>query len=315
MKKILFQERASQDWYTPSGLPAEVLAWGTPVRNLGVGASGKVGLLDLDFSVSGGATRLVNQFQQLPLYVFHPLYIDPKRRDMAFIYLLQSGEGIVQGDRYRLDLDCGPETAVHFTTQAVTKIYGMQDNFATQIVNLNAGPGTFVEYLPDPTMPFRGSRFYQRMIFNVDPSATVIVGETLLPGRVARGEIHEYCFYYTDLEARSPDGALLFADRLKLGDGLGHAASPGLLGSFAILAGFYVITRQLPPSTLATRLHDALAAETDVLAGISELPNKCGVFARIMGHTSAIIEAAMKRVWGEARRVLFNLPVPDLRKM
>lgn len=315
MKKILFQERASHDWYTPSGLPAEVLAWGTPVRNLGVGASGKVGLLDLDFSVSGGATRLVHQFQQLPLYVFHPLYIDPRRRDMAFIYLLQSGEGIVQGDRYRLDLDCGLETAVHFTTQAATKIYGMQDNFATQIVNLNAGPGAFVEYLPDPTIPFRGSRFYQRMVLNVDPSATVIIGETLLPGRVARGEIHAYSFYYTDLEARSPDGALLFADRLKLGEGLARAASPGLLGSFAILAGFYVITRQLPAATLATRLHEALAAETDVLTGVSELPNHCGVFARIMGHTSAIVEAAMKRVWGEARLALFNLRVPDLRKM
>jgi urease accessory protein len=222
--------------------------------------------------------------ETVALLVFPSLYIDPKRRDMAFIYLLQSGEGIVQGGRYRLDLDCGADTAVHFTTQAAIKIYGMRDNFATQIVNLNAGPGAFVEYLPDPTMPFRGSRFYQRTVLNVDPSATVIIGEILLPGRVARGERHAYSFYYTDFEARSPAGALLFADRLKLGEDLAHAASPGLLGFFAILAGFYVITHRLPPAILARRLRDALAAEADVLAGVSELPNSCGVFARILGH-------------------------------
>jgi urease accessory protein len=87
-------------------------------------------------------------------------------------------------------------------------------------------------------MPFRGSRFYQRTVLNVDPSATVIIGEILLPGRVARGERHAYSFYYTDFEASSPAGALLFADRLKLGEDLAHAASPGLLGFFAILAGY-----------------------------------------------------------------------------
>jgi urease accessory protein len=76
-----------------------------------------------------------------------------------------------------------------------------------------------------------------------------------------------------------------------------------------------VITHRQPPAILARRLHDALAAEADVLAGVSELPNSCGVFARILGHTSAMVEAAMKRVWGEARLALFNLPVPDLRKM
>jgi urease accessory protein len=285
------------------------------VPNLDVGSAGKVGLLDLNLAVSGGITRLVRQFQQLPLYVFHPLYIDPKQLGMAFVYMLQSGEGIVQGDRYRLDLHCGPGTAVHFTTQAATKIYRMRDNFATQIVNLNVGPGAFVEYLPDPTLPFRDSRFYQRILLNLDPSATVIIGETLLPGRVAHGEIHAYSLYYSEIEARLSDGGLLFSDRLRLGGDAAFAASPGLLGPYTVLATLYVITCQLPGVTLVERLYQPLATQKEVIVGVSELPNNCGVFIRILGHNSIAVGAVMQLAWNEARLALLNLPAPDLRKM
>jgi urease accessory protein len=315
LRNSLLLERKDPGWYTPADLPAEILAFDTAVPNLDVGSAGKVGILDLNLALSGGTTRLVHQFQQLPLYVFHPLYIDPKHPRMAFVYMLQSGEGIVQGDRYRLDLHCASGTAVHFTTQAATKIYRMEDNFATQIVNLNVGSGAFVEYLPDPTLPFRDSRFYQRILLNLDPSATVIIGETLLPGRVAHGEMHAYSLYYSEIEARLSDGGLLFSDRLRLGGGAARAASPGLLGPYTVLATLYVITRQLPGVTLVERLSQSLAAQKEVIAEISELPNNCGAFIRILGHTSITVGVVMQLAWNEARLALLNLPAPDLRKM
>jgi len=302
-------------WYTPADLPAEVLEYDTPLHGLGVGGTGKVGLLDLKLAELGSATRIVSQFQKVPLYIFHPVYLDPGRPGMAFVYIQQSGEGIVEGDRYRLDLDCAPGSAVHFTTQAATKIYRMEDNFATQMINLRVDAGAFVEYLPDPVIPFRDSRFYQRMLITVDPDATAIVGEILLPGRVARGEVHAYGLYYTDTEVRTPDGALLFADRLKLDPRSAAAGSPGLLGSFTVMASLYVITRKHPVGALVDRLHDCLAAQPEVLAGVSELPNGCGSVVRVLGHTSAEVGAAMRVAWNEARLALVGLPAPDLRKV
>lgn len=306
--------RSDPDWYIPADLPAEVRAYDAPLGPLSVGCAGKVGLLDLGLAPVGGVTRVVRQFQQLPLYIFHPLYIDAGWPGMAFIYTLQAGEGIVQGDRYRLDLDCAPNTAAHFTTQAATKIYRMKDNFASQIVNLTVGAGAFVEYLPDPVIPFRDSRFYQRVRITADPDASVIFGETLLPGRVARGETHAYALYYTDLEARAPEGTLLFADRLKLEPRSASPRSPGLLGSCDVLAALYIITRQLPAGTLVDRLHHCLATRPELLAGISELPNRCGAVVRILGHTSAAVAAALRAAWNEARLAVVGLPAPDLRK-
>jgi urease accessory protein len=257
---------------------------------------------------------VVRQFQQTPLYIFHPVYLDPGRLGMAFIYLQQSGEGVVEGDRYRLDLDCAPGTAAHFTTQAATKIYRMEDNFATQSVNLTIGADAFVEYLPDPVIPFRDSRFYQRMLLTVDPGANLILSETLLPGRVAHGETNAYALFYTDIEARTPEGKLLFADRLKLAQHPSAAPMHRLLGAYTVLATLYVITQQLPPGVLSDRLHHGLAGMPDVLVGVSELPNDCGIAVRMIGHTSASVASAMHVAWNEARLALVRLPAPDLRK-
>lgn len=301
-------------WYTPPGLPPEFRAFDTPVSNLGVGTAGKVGLLDLDLAPIAGKTRIVRHYQQMPLYLFHPIYIDPGRPDMAFLYLLQGGDGPLQGDRYRLDIACAPGAAVHVTTQAATKIYGMRENFATQIINLSVGAGGFVEYLPDPVIPFRGARFYQRFALTIDSTATAILGETLLPGRVARGEAHVYATYYTDLEVGACDGTLLFADRVRFRPASATPRSPARLGPYDVLGTLYVLSRQEAPPRLVAALRDALAGQDAVLAGVSELPNDSGAAMRLLGATSSDVRKAVHLAWNAARLLLVGVPAPDLRK-
>lgn len=63
------------------------------------------------------------------------------------------------------------------------------------LVNLRTGAGAVLEYLPEPVVPFRGSRLFQGTCVTAEPDSTVIVGETLLPGRGARGEAHAYDVY------------------------------------------------------------------------------------------------------------------------
>jgi len=174
--------------YEPARVPAEVLRHSGHPNTLGVGRAGKIGLLELSFAHVGGRTELVGHYQKSPLQIMRPLYFDPGRPDLAITYLMSTGGGIVQADRLRMDLRCGPGSAVHLTTQAATKVYRMDTDYATQLVNLTAEADSYVEYLPEPTIPYRDSRFYQRTVITVAPSATVLAGETLSAGRLARGE-------------------------------------------------------------------------------------------------------------------------------
>jgi urease accessory protein len=299
----------------PTGLPDEFAALDRRVEGgLPVGASGKVGVLELTLARHGGTTRIERQYQRAPLHVYRPIHLDANLPEMAFVFVQQFGDGFVDGDRCRIDIDCGPDAAVHVTTQAATNLYRAERNFATQLVDLRAGRGAVVEYLPDPVVPFRGSRFFQRTRVTADPDSTVILAELLLPGRVARGEIHAYDLYWAETEARRPDGTLLFADTLRLRPTEGEGPrSLGLLGGSDVVATLYVVTQRTSAPRLVQLIRETMT-DGDVLAGVSELPNGCGASARLLGPTSKSVRAALANAWNAARLALLGAPAPDLRK-
>jgi urease accessory protein len=307
--------REDPAWYTPAILPDQVIAFDDSLSGaLDVGAAGKVGVLDLAVSRHGGVTRVRRHYQRAPLHLYRPIYLDPGRPDMAFLFLQQFGDGLVQGDRYRIDVDCGPGSATHITTQAATNVFRARQNFATHVVNLRVAHGAVLEYLPDPVVPFRGSRLFQRTRVTVDPEATVILGETLLPGRVAHGEAHVYDVYWSETEVRRLDEALLFADVLRINPSAGDdPRSNGLLGAHDVIAALYVISRQTDPAGLVTLLRSALTA-CDVLSGVSELPNGCGAAVKLLGSASKPVQAALRTAWNTARVELLGVPAPNLRK-
>jgi urease accessory protein len=303
-------------WCTPTALPEELLTFGGTVQDgLAVGAPGKTGVLDLELAPRAGSTRVIRQYQRAPLHIYRPIYLDPGRPDMAFVFLQQQGDGIVQGDRYRVDVDCAPGSAVHLTTQASTKVFAARDNFATQLVNLRVGAGAVLEYLPDPVVPFRGSRLFQRTSLSTAEDATVILGEVLLPGRVAHHEVHAYDLFWAETEAHDLDGTLLFADSMRLRPGhVGDPRSPGVLGGYDVVATLYVMCSRMSPPDLVALLREALAEVPDVLAGATELPAGRGAAVRLLGHTSRAVQAAMHAAWNRARTSLLGAPAPDLRK-
>ena len=287
-----------------------------PLRGtLDVGAAGKVGLLEMVLGRRDGVTRVQRQYQRVPLHVYRPIYLDERRPDMAFLFVQQFGEGFVQGDRYRIDIDCEPGSAAHVTTQAATNVFGARENFATQLVNLRVGAGAVLEYLPDPVVPFRGSRLFQRTCVTVDPEATAIFGETLLPGRVAHQETHAYDLYWAETEVRRLDETLLFADVLRLSAQDGEdPTSIGRLGPHDVFAALYVVSGQASTADVLAPLRSALSARPDVLAGVSELPNRCGVSVKFLGPTSRAVRSALETAWNTARVELLGAPAPNRRK-
>jgi urease accessory protein len=308
--------REDPAWYTPAALPEEVTALdGSLCGTLHVGAAGKVGLLDLAVGRHRGATYVRRHYQRAPLHLYRPIYLDSGRPDMAFLFLQQFGDGLVQGDRYRIDVECGPGSATHITTQAATNVFRARQNFATQLINLQVARGAVLEYLPDPVVPFRGSRLFQRTRATIDRDATVILGETLLPGRVAHDEAHVYDLFWAETEVRRPDGSLLFADVLRLNPSAGERPrSSGLLGAHDVIAALYLVSRRADPADIVALLRTELAACDDVLAGVSELPNDCGAAVKLLGQSSRAVQLALKTAWNAARVELLGTPAPDLRK-
>ncbi|WP_369185797.1 urease accessory protein UreD [Streptomyces sp. Y1] len=299
--------------YEPPRVPGAVLRHAGRPAALGVGRPGKIGLLELGFEQAGGRTELVTRYQKSPLQIMRPLYFDPLRPDLAVTFLMSTGGGIVQADRLRLDLHCGPGTAVHLTTQAATKVHRMDTDYATQQVFLTAAQDSYVEYLPEPTIPHRHSRFYQRTVITAAPSATVLAGETVLAGRLAHGERNAYQVFATDLEWRRPDGRLFALDTVRLEPTGSGTTGPAVLAGHDLMSTFYAVTPLVSADEIADALHEALA-DSGLLYGVSVLPADAGAWLRVLGSDPPTVTAALHRAWDTVRRLLIGAPAPALRK-
>ncbi|WP_430334710.1 urease accessory protein UreD [Rhodococcus sp. ACT016] len=287
---------------------------GTP-ETLPPGSPGKDGVLELEFVLVGERTEIGHRRQRPPLQIMRPLYVDPQRPDLPVVYLMSTGGGLVQGDRMRFEFDCGPGTSVHLTTQASTKVQRMDTDYATQIVSLRAGAGAFVEYLPEPLIPFAGARLHQRTAVTVDPTATVVLGETVLAGRLARDERHRYDVFASDLEISRPDGTLLAVDTIRLLPADGGVTGPAVFGDHDVVGTLYVISSLASASALADALHGAIdAAAEGIRAGVSILPDDCGAWVRVLGPDTESVGAVVRAAWDAARRLLIGVAAPHIRR-
>ncbi|KAA0019511.1 urease accessory protein UreD [Antrihabitans cavernicola] len=280
---------------------------------LGVGAPGKVGLLELGFERVTERTELVRRYQKSPLQIMRPLYIDPLRPDLAVVFLMSTGGGIVQADRLRMDIDCGADTSVHLTTQAATRVHRMDRDYATQVTHLDVGPRSYVEYLPESVIPYGGARYYQQTVVTADPTATILIGEGVHTGRHAHGEHHHYDVFASDLEIRRPDGDLVAVDAVRLDPGTAPVAGPGVLGNHTLMSTFYAVSPLRPAADIATAIHTALQG-APVSFGTSVLPQDSGAWVRVLGNDSPAMVAAMRSVWNAVRQSLIDVPAPALRK-
>jgi urease accessory protein len=298
----------------PVPLPRAFAPYASQVTALGVGHPGKVGLMELTFERRGDSTRLVRHYYRSPLQMFQPIYLDAERPDMPFVILLQNGGGMVQGDRYRIDLRCGPGASAHVTTQSAGKLYKCESNFVTQMIDISVEAGAYFEYLPDMTIPFRDSRFFQHIRLHIEPSATAIIGDTLAPGRTAHGEQHDYTLFIAQLEAFGTVGDLLVADTIRLEPGRCAPTRPAMLGGYDALGVLYVFDRSRPAAELVRTVRAAIADEDQTLCGVSELPNGAGLSVRLLGPSAAQVERARAIIWNAVRLELIGVPAPNLRK-
>ncbi|WP_218013620.1 urease accessory protein UreD [Georgenia sp. 311] len=315
-------ERLSAAHYEPAHVPAEVSRYGTAAHTLPVGTSGKVGLLELGFEVRGPAgeqrTELVRHYQKTPLQIMRPMYYDEARPDMPYTYVMTTGGGILHNDRQRTDLWFGEGTSAHVTTQAHTKVYRMESGYATALVNLDLAPGAYVEYLPDPLIPYRDSRLYQRTDVTLAESATLVAGETVYSGRLSRGERHQFSALASDFTVRRPDGEPVAVDRVRLVPRDGRSGGPAVLGSLDVVSTIYVVTTAVPAKEVADVLHaaaeDAFSHAPEGRFGVSTLPVGSGAWLRFVGNDTVAAAAVWRSATRAAHELLTGSPAPTIRK-
>jgi urease accessory protein len=309
-------EGAELEHYTPKVVPPEVLAYGSTLAQLGVGKAGKLGalVLRLEQDKSNGKTSVKEQYSRVPLYTQRALYLEEALSNMAYMYIISPSGGMLQGDRYRMDITLRNHAFAHITTQGATRIYRMERNYATQIVNIDVGEDCYFEYIPDQVIPYRDSRFYQEANLRVHDNATLLYSEIITPGRVASGEHFDYDICYMKANAKDYGGSLKFTDVAILEPKKRDMKVFGVLSNHDVVANMYIITKNKKLQEINTNVNAVLKAIPKVYGGATILPGNSGVGIRMLGNTASDLRYVIYEVVRVVRRIILDAPFSGIRK-
>jgi len=286
---------------------------GEAIPQAAPGSPGKDGRLDLDFARSMGETRLVRDFARAPFHISGTLDHDPID-EAATVFVQSPTGGIAQGDRHDVTVRAGADAVAHVSTQSATKVFSMEANYARADVSLSVDSGGHLEYLPEPTLLHPDSRFCQSLTLEIERDATAILGEIVVPGRLARGESFDFERYYARTEIRGPDG-LLAADATHLQPDEQSPQAAGVLGEKSVYGTVFVVAPAADEDTLSDAIHERVTATgQSVDAGATTLPNGAGVVVRALGERTEPVQTALRSGWAVARRELLDVPIPERRK-
>jgi urease accessory protein len=298
--------------HLPYPTPAGFAAYRDEPPQMRSGAVGKSGFLRLGFEHRDGRTILADLDSRAPFLAQRALHCDDALPDMAWLFMITTGGCVLQGDRLALDVSLAPGARAHVTTQSATKIHSMDTNYAHQTQSFTLGEGAYLEFLPDPLIPHRQSRFANDTRIVLHPTASLLCSEIVQPGR--KHHHPDECFGATLLSlatvASRSGGALLFSEKLVIEPLRNPMRQSGVMDGFDVFGNVILCA----PADVADRVHARIAAEVDLEEGVAfgacRLPNDAGLAYKILGRETAQVRGKVREFWEVARHEITGAAIP-----
>lgn len=274
---------------------------------------GRVGELRLDYAKCDYRTIIAHSYFTTPWKLLPPIYLDDT--GAAYTLLVNPSGGLVGGDHLSIDMNVGQDAHVLVSAPSANRVYRTEGKVSEQHVTITVGSGAVLEWFPEHTIPFAGSRFRQVLQATLAPGATLLLWDAVASGRIARGERWAFTDLGNDIRITTASGSTLL-ERYLL-DPSTDLGRVGLAEEWNYVASLYVVNDAASPevwtgleSTIATIL-DTRPGE--VLGGVSAGPVP-GLAVKILTRTAPDLTAVLDALWAAVREGLWNLPPVSLRK-
>lgn len=218
--------------------------------------------------------------------------------------------GVLAGDRLALNVAVESGVAAQITTTGATRLYRHRAgaNDSEQRTTFTVGEGARLEYLPDPVIPYAGSRHTQYTEIRLAAGASLYWWEVLAPGRHASGEVFAFERLHVESQVRTRYRPLL-RESFLLEPRLRPLAVSARIREYGYVASLYVCRDGYSPAFWRD-LEDALNSEArqrtrhgEVLWGATTLASD-GVMVRGLATSSRFITGTLTDFWRLARRRL-----------
>lgn len=291
----------------------EIIPYSAPTKAMQLGAPGKFGLLDLVFALDKNGKSIMRHWERrAPLIVQQELYFDEGMPEMPCVYILSSGGPNVDGDRYENRFTVRKDAYAHISTGAATKIAEMVHNFSALKQTFVLEENAYLEYLPEPTIPCRNSRYITDTDIRIDASATLFYSEIYTGGRkyYREGELFEYDLLSVCTQAHRPDGTPLFREKMVAEPKKKTVRQIGIMGDYDVFANVLVLTPEREAAQIYEKTKAFIDREKKLAAGITHLPNRCGLLLKVLGRETQPVKQLVREFCSTVRMQVKGKPVP-----
>ena len=224
--------------------------------------------------------------------------------------IVNTGGGIVGGDRLSIELSLAPQADVTITSVAAEKIYRSAGPDAELALDMRLQAGAALDWLPQETILFSGSRLRRRFEADLAADARLLVAETMVFGRLASAETSIEGWFRDSWRIRR-EGSLVFAEETRLEGKIGAALDRAAVGGGARAAALLLLVAPDAEACLE-RARDALAAAADGACAETEtfgVSARDGILvARLLAHSPARLRASIIALLAALRRA----PLPRI---
>ena len=219
------------------------------------------------------------------------------------------------GDHLSIDLTVGPDGHVLISTPSANRVYRSVSETSVQDVDIRLDPGAILEWFPEHTIPFAGSRFRQSIHVQMAKGATVLLWDAIASGRIARGERWAFTSLENEIRITTASGTSLL-ERYDLAPAT-EAWQVGLAAEWDYVASLFVVGDGVGEDVWS-RLETKAALILDqhpgrLLGGVSR-PAIPGLTVKLVARSAPDLNAACDALWTVVRQMLWALPPAVLRK-
>lgn len=301
--------------FVTDDFPSEIQKYDAKIKQLEVGKSGKVGILEIELKkAENEKTSITKQFSQVPLQIQRAVYLEKSLPEMAYLYIISPSGGILQGDRYKIDISLKNNAISHITTQGATRIYSMDSNFASQMTNITVENNCYLEYVPDQIIPYQNSRYYQKVNLNVHDNATVIYSEVLMPGRIARNESFDFDICYLRTHCKNQKNKFRCLENMKIEPKNQNLKINGIFGKYCMMGTVYILTKKEYVIELENKINENMKQSETISIGTSILPNDSGIIVKILGDRTEEIFEIIYNILKISRKKILGAEFSKIRK-
>ena len=244
------------------------------------------------------------------LKLMSPFYL--QNDGQACYYIMNPGGGYVGGDAYKMDINLSKQSELILTTQSATKIYKTLDKPVTQTININLKEGSLLEYLPDPIIAYKKSKYRQNTVVHMEKGTYFIATDIITSGWDPEGTMFSYTMLDLQMEIYL-DGDMVVLDHIRLTPSTQQIEGLGFLEGHSHF-GTMIVVGDKAEEAFLSKLYDLFETyNLNCKVGVSML-SVPGFALRVLAFSTQEIERVFNICHALIRKEWFGKPPIFLRK-